>query len=286
MKETIETDFIIPIEVINVPKNILITSDLPNSLSVDVKDKGATIFSYFFSRTLPVFKIDFSQLKSDHGEISITSDMIVAQLHKKLVPTIEVVSVFPESLTLNFSRGESKVLPISLISAITAASSCGLSGQLNISPIYVTAYGPKKKLNELTKIYSETLILQNLKDSVTTTVQLQKIDGIRFIPQKVKVTVPVEPFTEKKLDVTIESNNAPAGYVMRIFPVKVNLVCYVALSKYNKVQPTDFQLGIDSTMSSNKTSLKYRVKLLKAPSFVSKIRFQPEEVEVLMEERR
>ena len=286
MKESIETDFMVPIEVINVPKNMLLTSDLPKSLNINVKDKGATIMSYYFSRPIPSYKIDFRSLKIERGVASVASDVIIASVRKKFVASIEIISVFPETLTLHFSRGESKSIPVSLLTSITTSSSSGLSGSLRIFPSHITVYAPSDKLKEISRVYTEAIILNNLNDSITTTVRLQKIDGVRLVPDQIKVLIPIEPFTEKKMEVPVEGIGAPAGFTMRIFPIKVSLVCYVAIDNYNRIKPSDFKLGVDFSAVGASSSAKYPVKLLKSPVSASKIRFQPDEVEVLMEETR
>lgn len=286
MKEDIEMQMTVPIEVVNVPKNILLTTELPKSLHVNVKDKGATILSYYFSRPVPVYRIDFQELAVNRGKAVITPDLIVAQLSKKFVQSLEITSVVPSTLTLHFSKGESKVVPVSLLTSVATTATCGISGEWQVSPSHVTIYAPADKLKEITRIYSELIEWRLAKDTIHTTVLLQKIDGVKIVPQKLRVMVPIEPFSEKKLEVPISVKGAPLGYTMRIFPVKVNLVCRVPVSRYDDISANDFKLVVDfSTMQQN-ADLKYAVRLVQAPAHVSKIRFQPEEIEVLMEENR
>jgi YbbR domain-containing protein len=171
-----------------------------------------------------------------------------------------------------------------MVSSITTASACGLSGAIHYSPSHVTVYGPLAQLATIKQLYTETLTIKGIKDTLTTTIKLQKIDGVRIVPDQIAATVPVEPFTEKKIEVLVEGIGTPIGYTMRIFPIKVNLVCYVAISRYNDVKASDFRVGVDFFSMGKSSKIKYPVKLVKSPSFVSKIRIQPSEVEVLMEE--
>lgn len=286
MKEDIETEFVIPIEIVNVPRNILLTSDLPTGLNINVKDKGATILSYYFSRPMPTLQINFKELKLNRGVATISAYKMIAQLRKKFVPSLEIMSIIPESISMNFSHGESKSIPITLLTSINTAKSSGISGCYYASPSAVTVYAPADKLKEISRIYSDVLRIEDAKDTIKAKVRLQKIEGVRFIPDEVTVMIPIEPFTEKKLEVPVEGTGAPAGFTMRIFPVKVTLVCYVAISKYEKVQASDFKLGVDFSNMNKNSDTEYPIKLLKWPKNASKIRFQPSDVEVLMEESR
>lgn len=286
MKEDIDMQMTVPVEIINVPKNILLTTELPHSLHVNVKDKGATILSYYFSRPIPTFRIDYQDLNLSRGKALVLPEMIIGQLSKKFVQSVEISSVFPSSLTLHFSKGESKVLPVTLQTAVSTTSTCGISGEITVLPSKVTVYAPTDKLNELKTLYSELIEAHLAKDTITTTVRIQKIDGVKIVPDHVKVLIPIEPFSEKRMEVPIEGVSAPAGFTMRIFPVKVNLVCRVAVSHYDDISANDFKLIVDFSSVSQNSNLKYPVKLVKSPAHVSKIRFQPEEIEVLMEENR
>lgn len=284
MKESVETDFSIPVRVVNVPADIILTSELPKFLNVRVKDKGATIFSYYFSRPLPVYEIDFRTLTLNKGVVKISPDLIASRLRKKFAASVEVLSFFPESLSLSFSKGESKQVSVLLVSSITTAASYGLSGDLKIFPSRVSIFAPSEKLLQISRLYTETLTLRGVKDSMATIVRLRKIDNVKMVPDQVKVFLSAEPFTEKRLDVPVEGLNVPVGFTMRIFPVKVNVVCYVAISRYNAVNASDFRLGVDFKSIADSKNMKFPVRLIKSPENVSKVRFQPEEVEVLMEE--
>ncbi|MFZ4456261.1 MAG: hypothetical protein ACOYOT_08585 [Bacteroidales bacterium] len=284
MKESLENQILVPVEIVNVPRNVLLTSELPKCLTVNIKDKGATILSYYFSRPIPAFRIDYNELSLRRGSATITPDLIVSQLQKKFVPSIEISSIFPESLTILFSRGESKVMPITLLTAISTTSACGISGSIRVIPSTVTIYAPKQKLKEVETVFSELLQSHNVKDTLHTTVHLQRIEGVKIVPNSVQVIVPVEPFTEKNMEVAIDGVGAPVGYKMRLFPVKTNVVCRVAISKYDKVDARDFRLIVDYDSSKGGVDAKYPVRLVHSTKYVSKVRFQPSEVEVLMED--
>ncbi len=284
MKENLETDFRIPLRIVNVPQNLILTSELPQNLHVRVKDKGATIFSYSFSRPLPVCEVDFRELQVRRGVATLTPDYLIEKLRKRFVVGMDILSVFPESLNLSFSKGESTVASVRLISKISAEPSYGLSGPIQVYPAQVTVYAPVDKLKAIQSVFTEIIKLSSLRDTLITVLPISKIDGVKFVPDHVRVMIPIESITEKTIDIPLIGINVPDGYTMRVFPAYVRLVCSVALSKYGQVKPADFQLAVDYNEFQSNSTGKLHLKLLKAPRYVLNVRFQPDEAEVLMEE--
>ncbi|MDP4270422.1 MAG: YbbR-like domain-containing protein [Bacteroidota bacterium] len=284
MKENLETDFRVPLRIINIPRNIILTSDIPNSLQVRAKDKGATLFSYSFSRPVPTCEIDFRELQIKKGVATISSDYLLNKLRKKFVVGIDLRSVFPESINLNFSQGESKTVPVKLLSAITTENSFGLSNRIRFWPPKITIYAPTDKLNQIKEVYTQVLRVSNLKDTFETNLVLNKIDGVKLVPYKIRVMVPVESITEKSIDIPVIGINVPEGFNMRLFPATIRVVCSVSISHYKSVQANDFSFVIDYNDIQKNNTGRHHIKMVKYPHYVSNIRYQPDEVDVLMEE--
>lgn len=284
MKENLETDFKIPLRIVNVPKNLIMTSELPEYLSVRAKDKGAAVLSYSFSRPLPVCEIDYKELSIKKGVASVSPEFLIEKLRKKFVVGMEVLSVFPESLSLSFSKGESKVVPVMLLSSISPEPSYGLSGTVQVFPAQITVYAPTERLESIQAVYTNVLKLSNLKDSSVNILGFDKMEGVKFVPDKVQVMVPIESFTEKTLEIPLMGINVPKGFTLRLFPANVKVVCSVTMSRYGAVKPADFQLVVDYNETQANANGKQHIRLLKAPEYVSNVRFQPDEAEVLMEE--
>lgn len=284
MKENLETDFKVPIRITNIPKNVILTSEPPNSVQVRAKDKGATLFSYSFSRPVPTCEIDFRDLQVKKGIATVSTEYLINKIRKKFVVGMEFRSVSPESLTLTFSYGESKTVPVRLISGITTEQSFGLSSEISVWPKQITVYAPSDKLNTIKEVFTDILRLSNLKDSSEQILTLKKIEGVKLVPDKIKVLVPIEPITEKSIDIPIKGINIPEGYNMRLFPASIRVVCSMTLNHYKNLQANDFTFVVDyNDVKSNNTG-KQHLKLIKSPGYVSNIRYQPYEVDVLMEE--
>ena len=177
-------------------------------------------------------------------------------------------------------------MPVTLLTSISTLPTCGVSGSIEVHPSHLTIYAPEDKLKEVESLLTETLTAFDLKDTLNATLRLKKIEGVKIVPDVVRVVVPVEPFTEKSVEVPIEGVGVPMGYKMRIFPVKTNVVCRVAISKYDQVNSLDFKLRVDYNSAKAESNHKYPVRLVHSPKYVSNVRFQPAEVEILMEDEQ
>ena len=47
---------------------------------------------------------------------------------------------------------------------------------------------------------------------------MQPIEGVRYEPEEVKVNIPVEEYTEKRLTLPIQCDSVPDNYILRMFP--------------------------------------------------------------------
>ena len=46
LDDTFETDILVPVELVNVPEGIIITSPLPNEVTFTVRDRGTNLFEF------------------------------------------------------------------------------------------------------------------------------------------------------------------------------------------------------------------------------------------------
>lgn len=284
LKEPVEVDLLLPVRIVNVPRDILVTSELPKHIRVKIKDKGAVAFSYKFRHVMPSCDLDYGDMAQSKGSVFIKSDQIAEQLHNIFATSVQIISYTPDAFSISFSRGESKKVPVYLVKSIQTAASYGFNGKISCNPTHVTVYGPAAKLAEITGVYTLPLLLRNEKDTVSGNISLEKIEGVRILPGQIKVVIPIEPFTEKRIEVPIEGVGVPSGFTMRLFPAKATVICYVAVSNYNLVKASDFKLAVDFLQIDPSQDVKHSVRLMKWPAYVSKVRFQPGEAEVLMEE--
>ncbi len=71
------------------------------------------------------------------------------------------------------------------------------------------------KILEVSTVFTE---INNVNKTVTRILQLEKIAQTEIEPQSVSVTIPIEEFTEKTLEIPITFSGIPENYNIRAFP--------------------------------------------------------------------
>lgn len=78
--------------------------------------------------------------------------------------------------------------------------------------------------------------------------------------------------------------NFPADKVLRAFPSKVQVTFQVGLSRFRQITADDFHMNVSYEELLRLGSDKYTVKLKNVPDGVSQVRFNPEQVDFLIEQ--
>ena len=276
----------VPIRFIGLPMNVAITNSPPTEIAVNLKDQGIRLFYYSRNHNAPL-TIDLRRNFNQKGEILITSDQLSGRISRylHLQPTTSVLEVHPDSLYIQYEKLITKTLPIKLNSRIELTHQYMLSDKILLEPSMVTVFGPKKIVDGLKSISTELLEQKNLNDTTYFQCQLKPIHQVRFSTKLTKVSVFVEPFTERKVQIPISALNCPDNLAIRTFPAFVNATYIVGLSQFNFLSPSDIQVYLDYNDLKQSKLSKQRLKIKNNTSHISNIRIVPQEVEFIIEQK-
>ncbi|MDD4636687.1 MAG: YbbR-like domain-containing protein [Bacteroidales bacterium] len=284
-KDNYEANFEVPISYINLPESYLLTSKPPLYFHVRVEDQGLELLSLASKDFVPV-EIDLSKEEMDGSGIhSIFTGMYEEAIRKRFKSTTKILSIGPDNLVLNYAIEKEKVLPVTVNVDVQLESQYTLNGTISAMPSTVKAYGSQQALDTLKEVSTIFFLKEQVKDSLTFKAPLQAPDGIRFVPDFVDVTIPVEAFTETFLELPVTGVNFPKHQRLVTFPSRVRVTYCVVLSKYSKVKESDFTLAIDyNTIMDDQRESIQKIDLLSAPDYIFNVRINPEETECLVEE--
>ncbi len=279
-----ETEVIIPLRYVGVPQFIAISNNPPTEISVSVKDQGLHLLEYSRKHSKPL-TIDLSRVFYQKGEILITSDQLRGKVNRYLQPTTSILEIHPDSLIIQYEKLSMVTLPIKLVSNIELVHQHVFSNATQLEPSHVTVFGPKKILDSLKSVRTESLILKNISDTNSYICKLKPLKSVRFSANDTKVTIYVEQFTEKKMQVPITAVNCPENLTIRTFPTQVVVTYTVGLSHFNLINPKDIQVYLDyNDLKSVKVS-KQKLKIKSNSIDISNIRILPQEVEFILEQK-
>ncbi|MEG1546574.1 MAG: YbbR-like domain-containing protein, partial [Bacteroides sp.] len=73
LKNNYEVEFAIPLQLKNIPDDIVITAELPNELKITLKDKGTILLNYMLTQSFYPIVIDFNEYKSKGSHVKIAT---------------------------------------------------------------------------------------------------------------------------------------------------------------------------------------------------------------------
>ncbi len=279
-----ETHITVPIRYTGMPLNIAVTNSPPTEISLNIKDQGIRLLDYANKQMAPLV-IDVNKVFARKGVFLITSDQLNSTIRGYLKPTTTVLAVRPDSIYIRYEKLCTKTLPINFSSKIGLAHQYMLSDRIVLEPNKVTVFGPKKTLDSLKYISTEFLEQKNLNDTAYFQVKLKPIKHVHFSVKKTKVSVFVEPFTERKVQISIVTLNCPDNLSIRTFPAFVNATYTVGLSRFNILSPSDIQVYLDYNELKLSKQTKQALKIKNNTSHISNIRIVPQEVEFILEQK-
>ena len=149
----------------------------------------------------------------------------------------------------------------------------------------VRVYAPKAILDTITAAYTKTVDFEGVSDTVRKRVSIAPVKGARFIPDYSDLTLKVDVYAEKTVDVPVVGVNFPHDKVLRTFPSKVKVTFQIGLSRFMEVGADDFQVVVDYNDLQNEGGDKCRLQLKEMPKGVNHVRVNPKEMDYIIEQK-
>lgn len=278
-----ETELSIPVRLRNVPENVVITSDPVSEVRVRVRDKGTVLLNYMLGKNFYPVILDFKNYINMGNHVQVQTSQVQKWITGQLNASTALLSMKPDTLEYYYSTGVSKMIPVKLCGNVSAGEQYYLPDTL-FTPDSVRVYAPSDALDTMKVAYTLPLNLDNITDTLEREVTLSAPKGAKYIPASVKLTLPVDMYTEKTVEVPLRGVNFPADKVLRAFPSKIKISFQVGMGRFRQITADDFHLVVSYEELVRLGSEKYTVKLRTLPEGVSHVRFNPEQVDFLIEQ--
>ena len=285
LNETYEEELKVPVRLVGMPRNAVMTDEPADTVKVTVRDKGFTLVTYKYGHWFRPLTFKFATYANeDQGHGAIPAADIIKQVQSQLYGSSKLLSVKPEKLDFYFTYGASKKVPIRFRGKISTSKSYYLA-HTEFSPMMVTAYANKKVLDELKYVEIEPFNYRNLQDTIHQNVRLQKIRGVKLVPSTVRLSVYPDVLTEESIEVPVSAVNMPAGMVLRTFPSRVTVRFTIGASQFGMIRPEQFNVVVDYQALAENPSDKCTLQLRSVPSSVSKAKLELDKVDYLLEQQ-
>ena len=284
LNDDYETELSIPIKMKNVPENVVITSEIPSELRIGVKDRGTVLINYMLGQTFYPVVIDFVEHAYKGNHVLIPFSMLTKRITGQLNQSTKILAVKPDTLEFIYTQGKGKKLPVKLQGTVKAERQYYIS-DIVYSPDSVTVYAPRHILDTLTTAYTNFVTIEDISDSVRRRLDIMPVKGARFVPAYSDVSVMVDVYAEKTVEVPVLGIGFPKDKILRTFPSKVQVDFQVGLKHFKDVSADDFAVEVDYKDLKNAANEKCRPRLNVLSPYVNHARVNSEEIDFIIEQQ-
>lgn len=286
LQQEYEIEIEIPVRYKNVPTDIAFTSATPENIVAKVKDKGSVLLNYSFGRAFAPIEVNMKETSGKSGAITILKKEIENDILKQLIATTSLTEFTPSLLEITYSQRQQKSVPVSFNGTIHTEPGFQISGDIQIQPALAEVYASQELLDTITVVKTVATEIKNGNKTIVRNLQLQKIEGANIAPETVSITIPIEEYTEKTLEIPVQCTDIPAQYTVRIFPQSVKVNCTVPLSRFKELSEDLFAILVPFSELEQSTEGALPIYLNKKPEWVHTATLMPQKIEFILEQNK
>ncbi len=277
-----------PVRYTNYPDNMVLAGELPSSLELTVNAYGYTILRHYVGRRmLPiVFDVNSFSLnrmpETDTRNFYVLSSVAAGRIAGQLGSEIEILDIRPDTLVFRFTNMITDRLPVKPVLELQFEQQFMVRGDIVVEPDSVSVSGPATIVDTMTFVPTLALRKSGVNKPVNEMVRLQEQGRVNLSENRVRVSVPVEQFTESSMRIPIEIMNLPDTLIMKTFPSVVSVSYHVALSDFERANAQHFRAVVDYE-NVPAAGGRLAVELANQPAFVRNVRFSPHHVDYIIE---
>ena len=275
LNESFEQELKIPVRIVNVPSNVVITSGESDTLRFNVRDKGFSLITYLYDKNQQPLSIDYRRYAGNNGKGIVPATDLLRLLDARLPASAKAISVKPEQQVFYYNNANIETDMLYYIADTT------------FSTHEITVYATPEKLDSIHAVYTEPIRQKGLQDSLTVIAHLRPIDGVKMVPAQIKVTFHTDQLTEVRIpDVEVKGVNMPEGKVLRTFPGKLDVTVVTGKKNSQTLTAEDFEIVADYNQFSADSTAQCDVFIRRQPANIKRLQIERQEVDYLIEELR
>lgn len=282
LNQVYEQEIDVPFVINGIPTNVVMTSDVPPTLRVRIKEKGADLFPYVYGgEKMPAIEINFSDYQNINGHIRILSSDLLKSIAGQ--HGFNILGVKPDTLEMFYNYGLSKCVPVRWQGTIEPAAGFAMS-DIRLSQDSVLVYASKQVLDTITAAWLRPVNFPEITDTLKLQCAVQPVRGAKFQPSSIVLSAFTDRMVEKRVQVFVQGVNFPAGKRLRTFPAQVNVTFQVGMKMYRDITASNFILVVNYEDLLRTVGNRCHLALKSTPLGVSQVKIEPNDVEFVIEE--
>jgi hypothetical protein len=276
----------LPLKMSNVPKNWIVSNESAQDVRIVLKDKGTTLMYYVWKSSFSPIDISLENVSaSSDSTIVITSRMLYNAMEKQITSSTSILSIDPSEITVRYDKLSSKTVPVIPELKVVPKQGFQVSDSIKIENKTVKLYASRKILDNLDNIKTKPVTLNNISKTKEVTAELDLPDGVNVDNKTVRMTIPVEEFTEKTFRLPVLCTDIPEGFMLRIFPATVDIACNIPISYFKELTEELIEIHLlFQQFKDNQATGKLPLKLTRKPDWLTNVKIMPENVEFIIEQ--
>lgn len=281
---TISMDIEIPVEVTSCPANVHFLSNVPDTLTVNVSNRGTAFLKYLFMPA-PRLELKFSDYCDGSGNFRVEPAQLKKAIANTLSRTTVINSVLPGDISARYTDLPGKLVPVVLDMDLAAAPSHTLNGVVERSNDSVLVYGDSKTLKSITQVYTYHFSESGLTDTLRRKVTLAPINGAVIEPRAIEVMIPVERMVLRTQKVHVSVRNMPPNVNVIVFPSVVEVTYRAPMSYFNNNNKNNAITAVVDYNSININTPGNKVELMvgEVPGAFENVSLELDSVEYIIE---
>ena len=280
LNNNIQHDIEIPIKIKEIPDSSTIITSVPDHVSVSVKDKGISLLKFLVGKT-PVLNLRFKDYALQEGVFFISNTELRRRIRGLFENSTTIQGISIENIDIKYTNLPGKKVPIRLDLDIRPNIQYVIYGSIKQDVDSAVVFSDRNTLAEIEEVYTYRVEERNLKDTLLRTVAIAPMQNVKIDPERIQLTIPVEPLISKKLNIPVQVKNMPAEMNVITFPSVVEVSFLVPFSMYRKNLP--MTAVVDFNDIARAKSNKVNVKIDEFPALYNNVSLAQDSVEFIIE---
>lgn len=278
----VQREFDVPVNVADVPDSVVLLGNAPAQISVSVQAKGSQLLGFMWGH-VPVLKLKFLDNRGKGNSFYVSRSKLESRIRDYFGSSVQVLSIRPDSIYVKYSTAKGVKVPLRIDCIARPNMQCIVSGAITANYDSVLLYSDRPIPSGIRFAETERIELNDLKDTTVVSVGIKKISGCRTIPDKVKITIPVEPLISKRRQVSIDMVNLPKDVGFLTFPSSIEVSYLVPMSKFN-AEDYPIKVFVDYN-SIGPNDQKVKVNIAPTAEMIHNVTLSVDSVDYVLERR-
>lgn len=265
------------------PDSLLLNSVSKNNIKVRLRASGFQFLMFGFKNK--TVKVDLSELEKRGSKYFVSPSAYRSQIENQLSKFIKVEDMDKDTLFFNFQRLFKKKVPVLPKVTIDLEQNYLMDNTYFLLPDSITVMGPKKEIDTLRGLTTQTLVLPHTTSDISQKIKLNlppDLKNTKYSHHSVTLSAKVFKFSERVFKVPVEVVNVPEGVGIRTFPELVSVLCRGRLKTIKELLVTDFVVTANYSDLRDKNENVLDLKLTKRPDSVNVVQLKENKVEFIL----